>query len=81
MVLVLSLANLSAYAKETSFKDASPAILQIATKQAESIQHYDGNRLYLKAEKIYSTHQGPVLYNGGSSIFLPNLSADDKGYI
>jgi hypothetical protein len=56
------------------------AIIQIVTKQTESIQHYDGGKLYLKAEKIYQTNAGPALYNAASMILLPNLSADQTGY-
>ncbi len=78
MMLILSVGSLSAY--ESGNKKASPLLMQIATKQAESIRYYDGERVYLKAEKIYPTSQGPVLYHGGSSILLPNLSADDTGY-
>lgn len=57
-----------------------PTIMQIAYKQPESIQHYDDGKLYLKAEKIYQTVDGPLLYSNGSTILLPNLSVDQSGY-
>jgi hypothetical protein len=56
------------------------AIMRIVIEQAEAIQHYDGERLYLKAEKIYHTNAGPALCNDRSAILLPNLSVNQLGY-
>ena len=57
----------------------APAILQIVTKQAEAIEHYNGLKLYLKSEKIHHTNHGPMICNADSIILLQNLSVDQMG--
>ncbi|MGC2595034.1 MAG: hypothetical protein WA347_01990 [Rhabdochlamydiaceae bacterium] len=54
----------------------APSIIQIITKHAEAIEHYDGEKLYLKSEKIHHTNYGPVLYNSYSAVEL--ASAQEK---
>jgi hypothetical protein len=63
-----------------SNEETVPPVVQIVTKHAETIQHYDGERLYLKAEKIYHTNAGPALCSDDFAILLSNLSTDRTGY-
>src|ERR1700722_12995373 len=55
-------------------------IVQIVTLQADSIDFLDAGKIYLKADKIYPTNHGPLLFNNSSGIFLQNLSSDQMGY-
>jgi hypothetical protein len=59
--------------------EISPTFIQIVKEQSDSIQHFDKGRIYLKAERIFPTSRGLVLYNGQSSILLPSVFADGTG--
>lgn len=56
------------------------SIIQIVTEQPESIEYFDGDKLYLKPGNIYQTNGGIILQNGCSTIALPRLSVDQSGY-
>ena len=58
----------------------SLSVVQVVIEQADSIEYVDKERLYLKAENIFHTNAGLVLYNGHSTILLPRLSVDQSGY-
>lgn len=86
VIFIFLVANVFAFAHNHSsaqaFKKAipTPAIIQIITKQADSIQDFDGEKLYLKSEKIFSTPFGLALYDQNSMILLQNLSTNDSGH-
>jgi hypothetical protein len=56
------------------------SIIQVVVEQAESIEYFDGNKLYLKARNIRHTNVGLALCNEHSTILLPRLSVDQNGY-
>ena len=64
---------------ELKCQEISSAITQIIEEQSDSIQSFDGARLYLKTERIFPTNHGLLLCNSQSSILLPSLFADQTG--
>lgn len=58
----------------------SSRIFRIVSEQADSIQHFDGEKLYLKAENIRHANGKQFLYNDNSVIFLPTLSVNEQGF-
>jgi hypothetical protein len=67
-------------ATDTSRDPEASSIIQVVTEQANSIEYFDGGRLYLKAGNICHTNSGLALYNGHSTILLPRLFVDQRGY-
>ncbi len=74
--------NASEYAlKHQEISSAvSSVVIQIVTEQSDSIQYFEEDRLYLKAERIFPINNGLLLCNGQSSIILPALFTDQTGY-
>ena len=78
--IVSILANENASAYTPKCQKISSTIIQIITEQSDSIQYFDGERLYLKVERICPTNNGLLLCNNHSSILLPTLFTDPMGY-
>ncbi|MDP1609079.1 MAG: hypothetical protein Q8L98_07185 [Chlamydiales bacterium] len=56
------------------------SILQVTSKQPDSIEYLEGEKIYLKKENTFPICNGYVLCNGRSAIVLPRLSFDQNGY-
>lgn len=54
-------------------------IKHILTYQTDSIAGADKDKLYLKAENIFHSQHGYVLYNGQSATPIPTVSFDENG--
>lgn len=63
----------------TANKYMDSSIFRIATEQPYSIQHDDGEKLYLNPKNIHRAYGGHLLHSGHSFIFLPRLSFDYQG--
>ncbi len=79
-MISLALPSASEPEKESiANKYMDSSIFRVVTEQPNSIQHYDGEKLYLNPENIRRVKEGHLLYNGHSVIFLPQLSFDHRG--
>lgn len=63
-----------------SKKISTSTIFRLVTEQVDSIEYFDGEKLYLKSDNICHTNAGRVLSNGRSVIPLPGLAVNQNGH-
>lgn len=71
-IFILPILNLSISADASAgllkCQEISSAVIRIFTEQSDSIKQLEEERVYLKAERLYPTDNGLLLFNGCSSI-------------
>lgn len=58
----------------------STAKIRILTQEYECVQTYDGDKIYLRLDRIYPMPEGLYLHlRGNDFVLLPRLNSDNQG--